>query len=94
MLNKITSQELHVVNTTANSGWIFEAGSLINMDADELQKVGARTGLVLEHKAGSAPPTKIVPNQVPAGLSAIGIKAQIFFRTVSGIPVTPILKAP
>ncbi len=86
MLNKITSQELHVVNTTANSGWIFEAGSLINMDADELQKVGARTGLVLEHKAGSSPPEKIQPNQVPNGLSAIGTKAQIFFRTVSGLP--------
>lgn len=88
MLNKITSQELHVVNTTANSGWIFESGSLINMDTDDLEKVGARTGLILEYKKGSTPPIKIQPNQVPSGLDHIATKAQIFFRNVSGLPET------
>lgn len=88
MLNKITSQELHVVNTTANSGWIFESGSLVNMDADDLEQVGAKTGLVLEFKRGSTPPEKIQPNTVPTGLDNIATKAMIYFRNVSGIPET------
>jgi hypothetical protein len=88
MLNKISSQELHVVNTTANSGWVFESGSLVNMDADDLEQVGAKTGLVLEYMKGSTPPEKILPNQVPTGLSNIATKAQIYFRQVSGIPET------
>jgi hypothetical protein len=85
MLNKVTSQELHVVNTTANSGWIFETGSLINMDRDDLVTQGSKTGLVLEYTKGAVPPAKITPNQVPTGLSEIGNKAGIFFREISGV---------
>jgi len=88
MLNKISSQELHVVNTTANSGWIFESGSLVNMDADDLERVGAKTGLILEFAKGSTAPEKIQPNQVPSGLSNISAKAQVYFRQVSGLPET------
>lgn len=84
MLNKVTSQELHVVNTTANSGWMFKTGSLVNMDSDDLSKTGAKTGLVLEWQ-GDAPPEKIQPNQIPTGLSEIGSKAGIFFREISGV---------
>lgn len=88
MLNKVSSQELHVVNTTANSGWIFESGSLVNMDADDLERVGAKTGLVLEFQKGSEKPEKIQPNQVPTGLNMISQKAQVYFRQVSGLPET------
>jgi len=88
MLNKISSQELHVVNTTANSGWIFESGSLVNMDADELETIGAKTGLILEFAKGAEKPEKIRSNEVPAGLSNIAAKAQIYFRAVSGLPET------
>jgi hypothetical protein len=87
MLNKVTSQELHVVNTTANSGWIFETGSLVNMDRDDLATQGSKTGLVLEVNQGSEPPQKIQPNQIPSGLSEIGAKAGTFFREISGVNV-------
>lgn len=85
MLNKVTSQELHVVNTTANSGWIFDTGSLINMDRDDLVQTGAQTGLVLEVAPGSDRPEKIQPNQIPSGLSEIGQKAGLFFHEISGV---------
>jgi len=85
MLNKVTSQELHVVNTTANSGWIFQTGSLVNMDRDDLLTQGAKTGLVLEVVAGAEAPTKIQPNQIPSGLAEIGSKAGVFFREISGV---------
>lgn len=85
MLNKVTSQELHVVNTTANSGWIFQTGSLVNMDRDDLMTQGSKTGLVLEVAQGAEPPAKIQPNQIPTGLAEIGAKAGTFFREISGV---------
>ena len=85
MLNKVSSQELHVVNTTANSGWTMEQGSLVNMDANELEARGAETGLVLEHRKGSAPPEKIKPNSIPTGLDHISMKASNNIRRISGV---------
>ena len=84
-LNKISSQELHIVNTTANSGWIVETGSLNGMTADDLEEHGAETGLVLEFNRGSSPPSKIPPNQIPTGLDRISQKAAINIKQISGI---------
>ena len=84
-LNKITSQELHIVNTTANSGWIVENGSLSGMTADDLEEHGAETGLVLEFNRGSTPPAKIPPNQIPTGLDRLGQKASRNIKEISGI---------
>lgn len=84
MLNKVTSQELHVVNTTANSGWMFRSGTLVNMDTDDLASQGSKTGLVLEY-TGEQAPEKIQPNQVPTGLDKISSKAGLFFREISGV---------
>lgn len=84
-LNKVASQELHIVNTTANSGWIVENGSLSNMDEDELMERGAETGLVLVHNRGSQAPAKIPPNQIPTGLDRISLKAQGHIKEISGV---------
>lgn len=85
LLNKSSSQELHIVNTTANSGWIVESGSLVGMTTDELRKVGAETGLVLEVAPNRTPPAKITPNHVPTGLDRVSLKAQNNIRSISGI---------
>ena len=84
-LNKIASQELHIVNTTANSGWMVESGSLVGMTADDLEEHGAETGLVLEYARGTTPPQKIGANQIPTGLDRIGQKAQANIQAISGI---------
>ena len=84
-LNKTTSQELHVINTTANSGWTAEEGTLVNMTEDELTERGAETGLVLVHARGSNPPQKIQPNQVPTGLDLMSNKSRQFLREISGL---------
>jgi len=84
-LNKIASQELHIVNTTANSGWMVESGSLVGMTADDLEEHGAETGLVIEYARGTSPPQKIGANQIPTGLDRIAQKAQANIQAISGI---------
>jgi hypothetical protein len=70
-LNKAVSQFVHIINTSANSGWIVEENSLTNMEVTDLESLGAKTGLVLEHKQGSTAPSKIQPNAVPTGVDRL-----------------------
>ena len=85
LLNKLSSQELHVVNSVANSGWIVEKNSMTNMSTEELADSGSETGLVIEKKAGADAPEKIKPNSIPTGLDRIGSKAANNIREISGI---------
>ena len=85
MLNKTSSQELHVINTTANSGWVVEENSLVNMTVEELEAHGAQTGLVVEFRKGSEPPSKIQPNQIPSGLDRLTYKAEEHIKTISNV---------
>ncbi len=84
LLNKVSSQELHVVNTTANSGFIVETGNLTNMSTGELEARGAQTGLVIEVKKKDGI-EKIQPNQTPTGLDRISYKAEEHIKTISGV---------
>jgi hypothetical protein len=84
VLNKVTSQELHIVNTTANSGWKVKAGALVNMTVEELEEKGAQTGLVVEVTETDAI-EKIQPNQVPQGLDRVSYKAEESIKTISGV---------
>jgi len=88
MLNKVYSQILHSVNSTANSGWKVEEASLVNMDVEDLEELGAQTGLVLEYKAGRTPPEKIEPNQVPTGLKDLVTSGVDLIRLISGVSET------
>lgn len=86
LLNKVTSQELHVVNTTANSGYKVRSGALTNMTAEELEQKGAQTGLVIEVNGDpDKDVVKIAPNQVPTGLDRISYKAEESIKTISGV---------
>jgi hypothetical protein len=85
-LNKVTSQELHVINTTANSGWIVQTGKLRNMVIEELEQRGAETGLVIE--VDGAPREvieKINPNSTPTGLDRFSYKAEEHIKNISGV---------
>jgi hypothetical protein len=86
VLNKVTSQELHVINTTANSGYKVKAGALVNMTVEELERKGAQTGLVIEVNGDPDKDIqKIAPNQVPTGLDRISYKAEESIKTISGV---------
>lgn len=87
LLNKVSSQELHVVNTTANSGYKVKSGALATMSIEELEARGAETGLVIE-VAGDPDKdvVKIQPNTVPTGLDRISYKAEEHIKTISNVP--------
>lgn len=70
-LNKAVSQYVHIINSSANSGWITEEGSLANMTDEELEEQGAKTGLHISHKKGTTAPVKIQPNQIPPGVDKL-----------------------
>ena len=84
LLNKVSSQELHVVNTSANSGWKTKTGNLKNMSVAELEQRGGMTGIVLELDDISQT-EKVLPNQVPSGLDRISYKAEEHIKTISGV---------
>ena len=84
LLNKVSSQELHIVNTTANSGWKVKRNALQNMSVGELEQRGAQTGLVLElDEMDNA--EKIQPNQTPSGLDRISYKAEEHIKSISNV---------
>jgi hypothetical protein len=85
LLNKVTSQELHVVNTTANSGWKVKAGALVNMSVEELEQRGAETGLVIEYNGAAEDIDKISANTIPQGLDRVSYKAEESIKTISGV---------
>lgn len=85
LLNKVTSQELHVINTTANSGWKVKAGALTNMTVEELEQKGAQTGLVVEVNEMDGI-EKIAPNTVPTALDRASYKAEEHIKSISGVP--------
>lgn len=71
ILNKAISGFVHIVNTSANSGWVIEQNSLTNMDTKALEAKGSMTGLILEYKVGAKAPVKIEPNAVPMGMDKL-----------------------
>lgn len=83
-LNKIESQILHTINTTANSGWVVEQGSVVNMTTEELEQRGAETGLVLVYGRNRQPPQKIEANHMPTGLENYAKKSAGYIQNIPG----------
>ena len=84
LLNKTRSQELHVINTSSNSGWITEEGNLVNVTLEELELRGAETGIVLSVNDLKAI-DKIKPNQIPTGLDRVSYKSEEDIKNISGV---------
>ena len=88
-LDKGISQAVHIINTTANSGWQMEENQLTNMSSSQLEEKGATTGLVLERKTGSPPLAKITSNAMPAGIERI---IEIASSTLGEVTVPPAMR--
>jgi hypothetical protein len=82
LYNKVRSQELHIVNTTANSGWKVKTGTLQNMSIEDLEERGAETGLIAE-LSDVNDMEKITPNTVPTGMDRISFNAATDLKEIS-----------
>ena len=85
LLNKVSSQELHAVNSSANGGYKVKTGALSTMSIEELEQRGAETGLVIEMNGSLDEIEKIMPNATPQGLDRISYKAEEHIKTISGV---------
>lgn len=84
VINKAVSQFVHILNSSANGGWLVEENSLTNMDTEELETQGAATGLVIEYsKEAKLPPQKIQANAVPTGVDRIIDRADRALKDVT-----------
>src|SRR5690606_20132118 len=84
LYNKVSSQELHIINTTANSGYKVKRGALLNMTIEEAEQVGSRSGVIFELD-DIQNLEKIQPNQVPQGHDRISFKADQIMRNIAGV---------
>lgn len=84
MYNKVSSQELHIINTTANSGYKVKKGALQNYTAEQLEENGAKSGIVIELDDVNNL-EKIQPNAVPQGHERLSFKADQVMRSLSGV---------
>jgi hypothetical protein len=83
--NKSITSYLEILNTTANSGWDVEEGSLVNMEPEDLATYGSKNGLVLVYREGSTPPQRRLPNTPPTGANLLTDRAEYAIKTISGM---------
>lgn len=84
LYNKMTSQELHIINTTANSGLKVKQGAVKNMTLEEMRSFGSKTGIVFEMDDINNM-EKIQPNQLPPGHEQLSNKADSIMRNIAGV---------
>jgi len=81
--NKLYSQELHILNSAANSGWKVKQGSLVNMTEEELERRGAQTGLTAVLK-DVKDLERIEPGKLPSGHDHLAQTLDGKFHQISG----------
>lgn len=84
-INKRRSALLHIINTTANSGWVYEENSLREDMKEALETEGARPGINIEYRAGGRPPTRIQPAAPPSSFKLLEQTAVMDLKEISGI---------
>jgi hypothetical protein len=82
--NKARSQFLHMLNTSANSGWIGDEDALSTAQKDELKQFGAMAGVTVWKKKGSSL-ERIHPIEPSTAQMAREKSAEDSFKQVSGI---------
>ncbi len=82
--NKAKSQNLHILNTQANSGWVIDDNALTPEGSKKLEEMGAKPGIVIKKKPGSEV-REILPKGPNAGMIQREEKADEEFKQVIGV---------
>lgn len=87
-LNKKRSVLTDILNRSANSGWIWEDGTLDAEQEDNLRKYGSSPGIHVKYSQkgqNGQPPRRLEPGQYPQGLDRLEEKAAGDLHQISGI---------
>lgn len=84
-INKRRSAQIHIVGTQANSGWIFEEGSLDDDEEDNLKESGARPGVIIKYRMGTTKPERIQPAAAPTAMERLEKMSSDDLTEVSGV---------
>lgn len=84
-VNKRRSVMLHIISTMANSGWLWEEGSLDAENQTKVEDHGAVPGLSLQYRKDRPAPTRITPMPPPTGYERAEQAATNDLKEVSGI---------
>lgn len=84
-VNKRRSVYLHIVMTTANSGWAVEDGSVDPEMMSQLETEGSRPGLIVRYKRGQPAPQRIQPAVAPAALERLEQASTNDIKEISGV---------
>lgn len=82
-LNKRRSQELRLLNSTANSGWLVEENTW--KDKSVVEKYGSTPGVSLEFKTGKNKPERITPSPLSQGHAQLAAENGQDMKEISGI---------
>ncbi len=82
-LNKRRSQELRLLNSTANSGWLIEENTW--KEKSTVEKYGSTPGVSLEYKTGKPKPERITPAPLSQGHAQLAAENTQDMKEISGI---------
>lgn len=82
-LNKRRSQELRILNSTANSGWLAEENTW--KEKSTVEKYGSTPGVTLEYKSGKPKPERITPAPLSQGHAQLAAENTQDMKEISGI---------
>jgi len=83
-VNKSRSQYLHILNTSANSGWIGDRNALQREEWEDLKQLGSKPGIVIKKRPGASL-ERISPAQGSLANITRGEQAEQDIKEISGI---------
>ncbi len=85
-LNKRRSQALHILNTSANSGWIVEENALAPEERRKLETLGSKPGVIITVRSGKKGGIeRITPVPLSEGHIALDKLAEDDIKKISGV---------
>ena len=80
-INKRTSQMLHIINHTANTGWIIKESE--KQSVKIAKEDGSKPGVVMTY--AQIPPEKMKPNEFPQGVFILKQDEEANIKKISGL---------
>lgn len=81
--NKRRTQFLRILNSMANSGWMFKKGSLSEDMKDMIEMFGSRPGIMVEYTGDK--PDQITPQNPPQGHLAAAMASKEDMKEISSV---------